>query len=67
MTHARRRTQTSAVGVLVVSLWFFTFPAGSAQAPSHGPIRTYTNRATTSFTLVGHSADFTPSVATRRA
>src|SRR5882724_3503273 len=42
MTHARRRTQTSAVGVLVVSLWFFTFPAGSAQAPSHGPIRTYT-------------------------
>ena len=25
------------------------------------------NRATTSFTLVGHSADFTPSVPTRRA
>jgi Flp pilus assembly secretin CpaC len=42
MTHARRRTQTSAVGVLVVSLWFFTFPAGSAQAPSQGAIRTYT-------------------------
>jgi pilus assembly protein CpaC len=42
MTHARRRTQTSAVGVLVVSLWFFTFPAGSAQAPTQGPIRTYT-------------------------
>jgi pilus assembly protein CpaC len=42
MTHARRRTQISAVGVLVVSLWFFTFPAGSAQAPTQGPIRTYT-------------------------
>jgi pilus assembly protein CpaC len=42
MTHARRRTQTSAVGVLVVSLWFFTFPAGSAQAPTQGAIRTYT-------------------------
>jgi len=26
-----------------------------------------TNRATTSFTLAGHSADFTPSVPTRRA
>jgi len=25
------------------------------------------NRATTSFTLAGHSADFTPSVPTRRA
>jgi len=28
---------------------------------------THTNRATTSFTLVGHSADFTPLVPPRRA
>jgi pilus assembly protein CpaC len=42
MTHARRRTQTLAVSVLVVCLWFFTFPTGNAQAPSQGPIRTYT-------------------------
>ncbi|HSF33002.1 MAG TPA: type II and III secretion system protein family protein [Candidatus Tectomicrobia bacterium] len=32
----------SAVSVLVVSLWFLYSPAGSAQAPSQGPIRTYT-------------------------
>jgi pilus assembly protein CpaC len=42
MTHARRQIRTSAVGVLVVSLWFLFSSAGSAQAPSQGAIRTYT-------------------------
>jgi pilus assembly protein CpaC len=42
MTHARRQIQTSAVGVLVVSLWFFLSPAGNAQERTQGAIRTYT-------------------------
>jgi pilus assembly protein CpaC len=42
MTHARRQIRTSAVGVLVVSLWFLFSPAGSAQERAQGTIRTYT-------------------------
>src|ERR671924_1877665 len=42
MRHGRRQIGTSAVGVLVVSLWFLCSSAGSAQAPSQGAIRTYT-------------------------
>jgi pilus assembly protein CpaC len=42
MRHGRRQIGTSAVGVLVVSLWFLYSSAGSAQAPSQGAIRTYT-------------------------
>ena len=42
MTHMRRQIRISAVGVLVVSLWFLYSLASSAQAPSQGAIRTYT-------------------------
>src|SRR5919108_1800151 len=42
MTHARRQIRTSAVGVMVVSLWFLFSPAGSAQERAQGTIRTYT-------------------------
>jgi pilus assembly protein CpaC len=42
MTHVRRQIRISAVGVLVVSLWFLYSLASSAQAPSQGAIRTYT-------------------------
>jgi pilus assembly protein CpaC len=42
MRHSVRQIGTSAVGVLVVSLWFLCSLAGSAQAPSQGGIRTYT-------------------------
>src|SRR6266545_3787052 len=42
MTHIKRQIQTSAVGVLVVSLWFLCSPAGSAQELYQGSIRTYT-------------------------
>jgi pilus assembly protein CpaC len=42
MRHSVRQIGTSAVGVLIVSLWFLCSLAGSAQAPSQGGIRTYT-------------------------
>jgi pilus assembly protein CpaC len=42
MTQATRQIRISAVGVLVVSLWFLCSLASSAQAPSQGAIRTYT-------------------------
>jgi pilus assembly protein CpaC len=42
MRHSRRQIGRSAVGVLVVSLWFLFPPVGSAQAPSQGAFRTYT-------------------------
>jgi pilus assembly protein CpaC len=42
MTHVRRQIHISAVGVLVVSLWFLSSFASSAQAPSQRAIRTYT-------------------------
>jgi pilus assembly protein CpaC len=42
MRHSRRQIGMSAVGVLVVSLWFLCSTGGSAQAPSQGAIRTYT-------------------------
>jgi pilus assembly protein CpaC len=42
MRHSVRQIGTSAVGVLVVSLWFLCSLAGSAQAPSQGGIRIYT-------------------------
>jgi pilus assembly protein CpaC len=42
MTHKKRQIGMSAVSVLVVTLWFLYSPAGSAQAPSQGAIRTYT-------------------------
>src|SRR5919108_3529400 len=42
MRHSVRQIGTSAVSVLVVSLWFLCSLAGSAQAPSQGSIRTYT-------------------------
>ena len=42
MRHSVRQIGISAVSVLVMSLWFLSFPAGSGQAPSQGGIRTYT-------------------------
>jgi pilus assembly protein CpaC len=42
MRHSRRQVWTSAVGVLVVSLWFLFPSVNGAQAPSQGAIRTYT-------------------------
>jgi pilus assembly protein CpaC len=42
MRHARRQIGMSAVGVLVVSLWFLFPSVGGAQAPSQGAVRTYT-------------------------
>jgi pilus assembly protein CpaC len=42
MTHVSRQIWISAVGVLVVSLWFLCSLASSAQTSSQGAIRTYT-------------------------
>jgi pilus assembly protein CpaC len=42
MRHGRGQIGTTAVGVLVVSLWFLCSSASSAQAPSQGAIRIYT-------------------------
>jgi pilus assembly protein CpaC len=42
MRHARRQIEMSAVGVLIVSLWFLCPLANGAQAPSQGAFRTYT-------------------------
>jgi pilus assembly protein CpaC len=42
MRHSRRQIGKSAVGVLIVSLWFLSPSVASAQAPAQGAIRTYT-------------------------
>src|SRR5262245_52206536 len=64
MTYARRPIRTSAVGVLVVSLWFLFSPAASAQERGQGAIRTYTPQKLN--LVVGKSLVIDTPVAVRR-
>ena len=64
MTHVSRQIWISAVGVLVVSLWFLCSLASSAQTSSQGAIRTYTPQKLN--LVVGKSLVIDTSVAVKR-